>query len=849
MRFYRALLYLYPASFRAEYGEELCACFAWQPWTTVLADVLCNAPAAHFDILRKDLAYTVRTLRRSPGFTVTAIAVTAIGIGATTAAFTLTDHVLLRPLPFADASRLVKIWEDHRAQGIVQLEPSPANFHDWQRGATSFEAMGAYAGASVNLTGGAGEPERLEGAGVTYGMLPMLGVQPEIGRLFTADDDREGAPPTVVLSDGVWRRRFGGDSNVIGSVLSFDDVPHKVIGVMPAAFQFPYRTVQFWRPMRYGENDYVERDNNYLRVVAKLKPGATMAGAQAEMRLVAARIEHMWPIENRQVSATVGDLRDEVRSGSRLMLEALLGAALCVLLIGCTNLANLLMARAVARRRELAVRAAIGAGRDRLIRQLLTESLVLSLAGGAAGVGLAMAVLPLVARLVPTSLPIAEVPSIDLRVVGFALALTLATGLGFGVIPALRACRRGDFTGLREGARGGSGGTRLRAALVVVEVAGCMVLLVSSGLFLRAIWRVRSIDPGFRADGVLTMRTSLPIPKYNSTSLRWRFYTRVLDQVRALPGVTGAGYTSFIPLGPTGGFWKVEIAGRDTSGPGNAALGRFITPGYLEAMGIPLRLGRGVNEGDSAQRPYVAVVNESFARRYWPGENPIGRHIRYAFSDRTIVGVAANIHARGLERQGELQVYLSCQQIGDGSMIWFAPKDLVVRAANAAALTGPIRRIISSADGELPVSDVQMLTEVVDGETTTRVVQARVLGGFALMAFLLAGIGIHGLLSFAVGSRVQEIGVRMALGAQRSTIVGMILGDAARLAATGIAIGAALAYAAGKNIQALLAGVDPGDAATYATAIAVCVAMTLAGALAPALRAISVDPARAVRVE
>jgi putative ABC transport system permease protein len=531
------------------------------------------------------------------------------------------------------------------------------------------------------------------------------------------------------------------------------------------------------------------------------------------------------------------------------MLEALLGAALCVLLIGCTNLANLLMARAVARRRELAVRAAIGAGRDRLIRQLLTESLVLSLAGGAAGVGLAMAVLPLVARLVPTSLPIAEVPSIDLRVVGFALALTLATGLGFGVIPALRACRRGDFTGLREGARGGSGGTRLRAALVVVEVAGCMVLLVSSGLFLRAIWRVRSIDPGFRADGVLTMRTSLPIPKYNSTSLRWRFYTRVLDQVRALPGVTGAGYTSFIPLGPTGGFWKVEIAGRDTSGPGNAALGRFITPGYLEAMGIPLRLGRGVNEGDSAQRPYVAVVNESFARRYWPGENPIGRHIRYAFSDRTIVGVAANIHARGLERQGELQVYLSCQQIGDGSMIWFAPKDLVVRAANAAALTGPIRRIISSADGELPVSDVQMLTEVVDGETTTRVVQARVLGGFALMAFLLAGIGIHGLLSFAVGSRVQEIGVRMALGAQRSTIVGMILGDAARLAATGIAIGAALAYAAGKNIQALLAGVDPGDAATYATAIAVCVAMTLAGALAPALRAISVDPARAVRVE
>jgi putative ABC transport system permease protein len=849
MRVYRALLYLYPASFRAEYGEDLLACFARQHWTTVIADVLCNSPALHFDILRKDLIYTMRTLRRCPGFAATAIAVAAIGIGATTAAFAVTDHVLLRPLPFADASRLVKIWEDHRAQGY-RLEPSPANFHDWQRGATSFEAMGAYASASLNLTGGGrGEPERLDGAGVTAEVLPMLGMQPEIGRLFTAEEDREGAPPTVILSDGLWRRQFGGDPKVIGSVLLFDDAAHRIIGVMPPSFQFPSRNVQFWRPLRFGECDYVERDNTYLRVIARRKPGVSMASAQSEMRLVAARIERTWPKENRQVSAVVSDLRDEVRSGSRLMLQALLGAALCVLLIGCTNLANLLMARAVVRRRELAVRAAIGAGRDRLVRQLLTESLVLSLAGGIAGVALAASVLPLVARLVPTSLPISEVPAIDLRVVGFALLLTLATGLGFGVVPALRACGRGDFSGMREGARGGSGGTRLRAALVVLEVAGCVVLLVSSGLFLRAIWRIQSVDPGFRTDGVLTMRTSLPVPKYNSTSLRWRFYWHVLEQVRALPGVSGAGYTSFIPLAPHGGIWHVEIGGRDTSGPGNGALGRFITPGYLEAMRIPVRLGRGIEESDRQQRPYVAVVSESFARRYWPGENPIGRHIQYAFADRTIVGVAANILARGLERDAEPQVYLSCQQIGDGSMIWFAPKDLVVRAAHAAGLATPIRHIISAADRELPVSDVRMLSDVVDGETAPRVAQVRILGGFGAMAFLLAGIGIHGLLSFAVGSRVQEIGVRLALGAPRSRIVGMIVGDAARLSAAGIAIGVALAYAAGKNIQALLAGVDPGDFATYAAAIAVCMAMTLAGALAPTLRAISVDVACAVRME
>src|SRR5262249_38942429 len=411
--------------------------------------------------------------------------------------------------------------------------------------------------------------------------------------------------------------------------------------------------------------------------------------------------------------------------------------------------------RGGAGRRDAAVGTAIGAGRSRLVRQLLTESLVLSMIGGGAGVALAAVMLPLLARLVPTSLPIAETPAVDLRVLAFALGLTLVTGLAFGVLPALRACRGGDLTALREGSRGGTGGARLRAALVGVEVAGCVVLLVSSGLLLRAVWRIRAIDPGFRAEGVLTMSTYLPVPKYNSTSLRWQLYARVLKQVRALPGVTGAGYTSFIPLVPHGGVWKVDIAGRDTSGPGYRALGRFVTPGYLEAMGIPLRIGRGIGETDSAQRPGVAVVNESFARRFWPDENPIGRHFQFAFADRTIVGVAADIRARGLERAGEPQVYLSCQQIGDGSYIWYAPKDLVVRAARPETLAAPIRRIITAADASLPVSDVQLLSDIVEGETASRVVQVRALGGFALMAFLLAAIGIHGLLSFAVGSRAR----------------------------------------------------------------------------------------------
>jgi putative ABC transport system permease protein len=753
----------------------------------------------------------------------------------------------LRPLPFADSGRLVKIWEQQH--GYARLEASPANYRDWKRNATSFESMGAYAGASSNLAG-TGAPERLEGAFVTAAVLPMLGARPAMGRLFTEADDTEGAAGTAILGDALWRRRFGGDPAILGRTMLLDGEPYRIIGVMPADFYFPSRTVQFWKPTRWGEGNYAERDNTYLRVLAKLKPSATLESARAEMLLVAAQLERTWPKENRELGAAVSTLRDEVSTGSRLLLQALLAAALCVLLIGCTNLANLLMARSVARRRELAVRAAIGAGRDRLIRQLLTESLVLSLAGGVAGVALAIGSLPLLVRLVPNSLPVAAMPAIDLRVLGFAVALTIATGLSFGVVPALRASGRGDFAGLREGARGGGGRNRLRAALVVVEVAGCLVLLVSSGLFLRAIWRIESIDPGFRAEGALTLRTSLPIPKYNKIVTRRAFYDRVLDGIRRLPGVTGAAYTSFLPMGSYGGIWAVGISGRDTSGPNNGALGRFVTPGYFDTMRIALRMGRDVSPSDTQQRPNVAVVSESFVRRHWPHENPLGKHIRYAFADREIVGVVADIRARGLERESEPQVYLSCQQIGDGNMTWFAPKDLVVRSASdPAALTGAIRGIIAAADPEQPISDVQLLSEVVQGQTATRAVQARVLGGFALIAFLLAGVGIHGLLSFAVSHRAQEIGVRLALGAQRSTILAMILRDAARLSALGVIIGAAMAYVAGRNIQALLAGVNPADAPTYLAAIALCLVMTLLGALAPAVRAIGVDPASVIRVE
>uniref|UniRef100_Q024H6 Permease n=1 Tax=Solibacter usitatus (strain Ellin6076) TaxID=234267 RepID=Q024H6_SOLUE len=866
MRLYRALLHLYPAGFRAEYAEDLCALFAVRRsqisnplvllalWLEAIADTVTSAIPVHLDILRQDLGWAARSLRRTPAFTATAILVAALGIGATTAAFTLTDHVLLRPLPFAHPDRLVKVWEDHSPRGYSRQEPSPANFHDWQRLATSFEAMGAYSSLASNLSGpGISDPEQLEGAGITGDLFALLGARPAIGRLITTADDRPESPRVIVLSDGLWRRRFGADPAILGRTIVLSQFAYTIIGVMPPGFYFPVRTAEFWRPLRFAAADDADRANNYLRVVARLRPGVTFDGAQAEMRLVAAQLERAWPKDNHNVGAAVTTLRDEVSNGSRLLLIALLAAAACVLLIGCTNLANLLLARALSRRRELAVRTAIGAGRERIVRQLLTESLLLSFAGGIAGVLVALASLPLLARLVPTSLPISETPVIDARVLAFAALLTAATGIAFGVLPALRACGGAAFHGLREGSRGGVGGRRerLRSTLVVAEVAGSIVLLVGCGLLLRALWRVQDINPGFRSAGVLTLRTILPFPRYNKVSDRERYYARVLSESRRLPGVQSAAIVSFIPMSPHGGIWPVSVPGRDPDLKSREAVLRFVTPGYFATLGIPLLSGRDVDSTDTQSAPFTAVVSESFARRYWPGENPLGRHFQFAYADRTIVGVVGDIRWRGLERvNSEPQVYLPHRQVPDGDLPWFAPKDLVLRvSAEPAVLIPALRQIVAAVDSQQPVSNAGMLTDMIESQTAPRAVQVRVLGAFAAIAFLLAAIGIHGLLSFTVSSRTQEFGVRLALGAQRTNILAMILRESAALGIAGIAIGVPLALYAAGAMRALLADVTVSDFPTYAAAITLCLLMTLASSLLPAIRALRVDPAAAIRVE
>ncbi len=866
MRFYNLLLRLYPASFRNEYGEEMRPLFARRLreasgigvlglWLGTIGEVLANATAVHLDILKQDLSYTGRGLRRSPGFAITAILIVTLGIGATTAAFSVTDFVLIRPLPFPEPDRLVKMWES--TPGYATMELSAPNYRDWKAAAKSYESMGVYHANAVTMTG-AGEPRRLIGQSVSADLFPTLGVAPMIGHTFSADDDRQGAAGTVILSFRLWQTEFGGDPNIVGQNLTFGNAPYRVLGVMSREFHFPASDVLFWTTNRFGESDYQdsERTNNYVYAVGRLRRNVRLEQARAELDVIAAQLRQQYPKENKDTGAVIVALGTDVSERSRLLLLALSGAAACVLLIACANLANLLLARGLARRRELAVRAAIGAGRERLIRQLMTESLLLAFAGGALGIAVAVASVPLLSRLVPTTLPIAASPSVDLRVLLFAIALTVLTGIAFGLVPVLRAGASPDLDGLREGARSGGGQKeRLRSALVIAEIVASVVLLVSAGLLIRALLTIQGIDPGFKPEGVLTMRTELAMPQYRLVVTREAFYARVLQEVRALPGVTSAGYVSFMPMSSMrGGIWPVLVQGdaanSDSRGSNNVAAIRYVTPGYFETMGIPFRRGRDIKAIDNRDRQFVAVVSESFVKRYWPNEDPIGHHFTFAFADREVVGVVGDVRFRGLERRNEPQVYLSSQQVADGAITFYSPRALAVRTIGPPARLAPaVRDVVRRAEPTLPITEVQTLSDMVDLETASRSVQVRVLSAFALIAFVLAAVGIHGVLSFSVSQRVQEIGVRLALGAQPGDILSMVMRRAATLAIAGVVPGVALAYAAGRSMEALLAGVKPADTLTMASAIGLAVVMTVGGSLMPTLRALRVDPITALRAE
>jgi putative ABC transport system permease protein len=873
MRAWHWLLRLYPRPFRNEYGAEMTAIVtrrrrdvsglaagAWF-WTATTIETLGDAARVHADQLRLDLRDAVRALARARGYAVTTVLVTALGVGATTAVFSVADHVLVRPLPFPEPDRLVRVWQDQSQSGYSRIELSPGNFRDWKAASKdAFSGLATFTNASMNLTW-SGQPERLDGILASDDFFQTLGVRAALGRTFLPSD--VNGPRPLVLAMPLYQRLFGGDPAVLGRTVTLDQTPHVVIGVMPEGFHFPDRDTEYWTLLTFEPDDYEDRTNLYLKSVGRLAPGATIEQARAQLQAVAADLERAFPEANAKVGATVVYLREEVGQRSRQMVIALAGAAAVLLLIACMNLTHLLLARALQRQRELSVRAALGASPERLIRQQLTESVLVAAMGGLAGVALALAAVPLIGRMVPTSLPVAELPALDLRMLAMAAGVTLATGIGFGLFPALRVSRARSLDALREGPRAGQGrrAERLRSCLVVTEIAASVVLLVAVGLLIHALWRVQQVDPGFRPDGVLTMRTALPMPAYRTAAAKAQFFDRVLTEVRALPGVTSAAYISFLPMVMRGGIWPITPEGEPEDPATSRIVSlRLVTPGFFETMGIPLLRGRDIRAADSrvgierppdGQRvPTVAVVSTSFVKDYLPPGEPIGRRFTMRFIELTIVGVVGDVRVRGLERKSEPQVYLPSAAMPDDSVVFYTPKDLVIRAGgDPMALAPAVRRIVHAADASQPVSDVRSLAAIVEIETGVRRTQLGVLVLFAGLAVLLAGVGIHGLLAYVVSSRTREIGVRVALGAAPASIVGLIVKRGLWLGAIGIAAGIAGAYAAGRALQALLAGVSPGDPGSFAAAAALSLAMALLGSVWPAIRAARVDPIVATRAE
>ena len=873
MRLHRWLMALYPRSFRNEYGGEMDRVFrrrrrdASGPigvaglWMSEIVDVIANASRVHLDILRQDLRYSLRVLRRSPGFFAAAVIVTALGIAATTASFTLTDHVLVRPLPFPGADRLVKLWQadperaagQHGLQGTNDV--SPANYRDWKNLTSSFESAGAYTFASANLVG-AGDPERLAGALVTADAMRVIGVSPATGRALSDADDRAGAACAVLVSHDFAQRKF--PSGAIGQNIVMDQEPCSIAGVMPRGFDFPVRDLAFWRPIRFASDSFDDRNDTYLRVIARLKPGVSEAEANADLTRVSARLAQQYPAFNRKIAAVAIALRDEINDQARLMIYVVAGASACLLLIACTNLASLFLARATSRHGELSIRTALGAGSERLVRQLLTDAVVIALAGGGLGVLIAIRVVPLIATLAPNTLPIGEAPAADWRMLLVAAMATVITVLTCGVLPALRAARHASAGGLRDGARTGASRRteRLHGVLVVAQVAASVALLICAGLLLRALWRVQAIDPGFKTGNVLTMRLSLPWPQYAPNAARTTFYRRVVDDIGALPGVEEAALASYLPLTMRGGVWEVFLPGRPAE-PGSEvqmALTRFVTPRYFSAMSIPLVRGRVFDDRDTIRGEPTAIVSETFGNAIWPGESSIGRRFVMMQTEVTIVGIVGEVKVRGLERRNEPQVYLPSGQQPDGSFINYTPRDLAVKmrasdAAGMGAMAASIRGVVNRIDPQLPISSVRPLAEIVTDDTAVRAVQANVLRAFAVVAIVLAGVGLHGLLAFMVSARTRELGIRLALGAAPRDILSLVIGRGLMLACIGGAIGLGIGYLAGMSFRAVLAGVNPADIVAIGGALGVSIVMVIAGSVWPAIRAARINPIIATRAE
>jgi predicted permease len=795
-----------------------------------------------------DLRYALRVLRKNPGFTAIAILALALGVGANTAIFSVVDAVLLRPLPYADPDRLVIVWEDATHLGFPRNTPALANFVDWKQQNRVFTDMAALRDRTASLTEGSA-PEQEFGRAVTPNFFSVMGVQPVIGRAFTEDEDRLRTR-VVVISYPLWQRRFSGDPGIVGRAILMNNEKTTVLGVMPRGFSFPSKTTDFWAPANFSREELASRGNHYLSVAARLKPGVSVEQAQAEMAVIAQRLEREYR-ENRNVGAVVVPLKEQLVGDTRIALIVLLAAAGCVLLIACANLANLLLAKASERRREIAVRMALGAGQARLFRQIITESLLLAGMGGALGIVFAHWGMAALRALVPSRMAVTL--EIDLRLLFFALAISLLTGLAFGAVPALQLSRVNLNDSLKQGRRGDTGGRNrlFRDALVVSEVALALVLLVGAGLLIQTLMRLRAIDPGFRAENLLTMETVLSNPKYRDPAKRQAYYDSVLERMRSLPGVVSAGFGSNLPFTARGNSSGFRIEGRTDQEQQDSLL-REGTRDYLKTLGAQLREGRLFGNEDRANSLPVAIINETFADYGWPGASPIGKRIqindtRPQGTWYTVVGVVREIRERGLNLSLKPGTYLLVDQT---PKMWNVPSDLAIRTTlDPLSLAKAARQAIWSVDAEQPVNDVRTMEQIVDLEMQDRQQQMTLLSTFAALALLLASLGIYGVLSYVVTQRTREIGLRMALGASPGSVTRLVVGQGLRLTGFGLGLGAVAALGMTKLMSALLYGVGATDMKTYAAVSLLLGAIAAIACFVPARRAALVDPIIALREE
>jgi putative ABC transport system permease protein len=812
--------------------------------------------------LLQDVRYGLRVLRQKPGFTLVAVLTLALGIGANTAVFSLVSAVLVRPLKYPEAERLVMLWEDGSAAGFPQDGPSVGNYADWRARNKVFEEMAAVAQRTYDLTGGGGEPEKILALGVTSNFFPLLGAEALRGRLILPEEDSPGAHRVAVLSHGLWQRRFGGEQTVVGREVLLNGEPYTVVGVLPADFQFAYPNVGVWVPAAFTPEQVADHATHFLEVVARLKPGVTIAQAEADLNAVARRITEENPDDAPNLKAVLVPLREHLAGGARRPLLLLLAAVALVLLIACANVAGVLLSRAAARRREIAVRAALGATRLRIVRQLMTESVLLSAAGGAVGALLAVWTFTFLQQLVPAGLRGMAEPRLDSAVLGFTLLVSLIASVAFGLAPALQASKTDLNDALKQaGGRGGVGaGRRLRGAFVVAEVALALVLLVGAGLVVRTLYNLHGQYAGLRPESVLTVRTMLADNRYREPARRAAFYRRVLERVKGLPGVVAAGYTTAVPLTRKGGANGLSVEGKD-NGPDSAwnANHRQVSPDYFRALGLALREGRGFEERDDEGSLPVAVVNETMARSFWPGESPLGRRFKVGLPDSpqpwlTVVGVVADVRQMASDEPVKAEMYVP---IAQAAVYWksqtyssFAPRDLVVRTSvEPRSLVPAVREVVREVDPYQPVSSALTLEDVLGRDTAQRRVGMILLATFAGVALLLAALGIYGVLAFFVVQHTPEIGVRMALGASPGDMLRMVVGRGMRLALAGVGLGLAAALALTRLIESQLFGVSATDPVTFAGLALLLAAVALLACLIPARRATKVDPMVALRYE